>query len=243
MELKDWFVKKDYSAGVQLFEKYYPNNTFLLKLLKASKTSFTITELEKHLKKQLDTVNHKPEIIEKKVTVEKSSVKVPEAKKPIEPKPKAVEKAVLKPNLWLYDEDTSEDENVKLLVANRKALYVKRTQLKAQYNQMVWFHKKFSNKERGDLGKELTATCKALEECWKDVLYFRKKGFLPDKSIDKRQKDIETNQLQKRLNNVRTYLTKINKGILSIKLQPKYEAELESILLKLQEAYEANNEK
>lgn len=234
MNLTHWFKDKNYEEGVKLFEDLCPSNTFLINLFKKSKTSFTVSELEKQLKIQLAKDSEPPK--------EKLKIEIPQAKpkriKAVEPKAKADTKAVLKQHKSGFDEDKSEDEEVIKFVAHRKKLYVQRTQLKAKLNQMVWYAKKFTNQERGDLAKELTKTCNELAECWKDTLYYRKEGKLPDKSEEQRRKDVNTNELQKRLMTVRTYLTKIKKGKLSNKKEAIYEAEQEEILLKLKEAYE-----
>ncbi len=234
MELEEWFKDKDFAQGILLFEKLSPTSTFLISLFRKPKNSFSVAELEKHLtlllanQKAQSTSLGKP----KDMQAKEQNQKLIEAKK-----------VALKLNQWAFDENISEDEEVKKLVANRKKLYVLRTQLKAKLNQATWYQKKFTNEERGTIAQDLTKICKDLEDCWKDTIHYRKTGKLPSREVELKIKDISPNELQKRLQTVRTYLSKFKKLDKQHVNEERYQAEADEINRILRTYYETNHQK
>lgn len=229
-QINNWLQTKDYQKGIILVEKYAANDAFLLRLLRSGKNSLTVVKLEKKL---LTLLNNVPET---KAIIAKPKAVI----KPLLPKPEAAIKADLKHISSTFDEDKSEEPEIIDLVNHRKNIYVQRTQLKAKLNLMVWEAKKFTNIERGIVGRELTKTCLELKHIWEQVLYFRKYGKLPKTPENTETPITNINDIHKRITVVRTYLTKIKNGILTDKKLHIYTAEMEQLMKQIAD-YETNN--
>jgi hypothetical protein len=220
-DLQIWLKTKDYQKGIVLVEKFAPDDAFLLRLLRSGKNSLTVAKLEKKVMSLLSNVP------ETKIIPQKTKAII----KPLLENPKADLKHISS----TFDEDKSEKPEVIELVNHRKNSYVQRTQLKAKLNLMVWEAKKFTNLERGIVGRELTKTCLELKHIWDQVLYFRKYGTLPKMPETKENKITNINEIHKRITVVRTYLTKIKNGILTDKKLHIYTAEMEQLQKQIDE--------
>lgn len=209
MTLQNWFINKVFSDGIDLLKQHNVSKTKIAWIAK-SENKATKAMLESELKKLLN---------ENTLTIEKKPLNPTKSllseKKPEKSQPQSQ---------YSEDSPTALPEVAKL-VEKRKALYQLRNKLKSELNQMVWFEKRFSNTERGQKGIELDKACNGLKDVWKDITYYRTHGKLPD-VIQIPSQELDFNLIYKRINTIRTYITKAKKGVLSDNKLKQYSEEL-----------------
>lgn len=211
-EITKWLIGKDYQEGVKLYEKYGTNKAYL-KWYKVGKNSVSYKSLIDELKKLENVIKTTPQP-QKEVEIIQG--------KSLFSKPKIQEKE-LKSILPSDRDDAPED--VKKMVARRKELYQQGNRLHAIASTTK------DENERAIVAVKIVLTFDELEELWRKSHFYDLHLKLPIEVPEIDLKITEGESLLKRLNTLRTYRTKCNKGILKAERLPIIEAEIHELEL------------
>lgn len=216
MTIKEWLNSnpKDYWQGVELYSNERHNKA-LLNWYRLGKNSVSLQSLIEELRKV-------SLVIEKSLVSVNTPVLKTTSKKPLDVFTK---KKREEPRGFLPSDKDDAPEEVKRMVARRKILFLEVNRLHAVISRCT------NDLERAVLAIQIVESWDEIEKLWRKTNYYDNHLSLPVELPTVEIQIKEGESLVKRLQTLRSYRSKCQKGILSADRLPSILAEIESLEL------------